>query len=193
MRQWIACNARPIIIRSNELVAFHQLHCRQNENMFSRRRLSELVTRLPTDTIAGEAWRSYIRTTNQRCMEAQYRGWWWRTTMRSRRAINGRAVSIYLIALFCSLTNYTFLEFGQREAQLWFWYIVQIKHDSMKDTQKNQRTIEAGVVLSFRRNRAEFIWRKSSQKDVKQSENQSSCWRAASRVWLLLNVDATPF
>ena len=126
MRQWIACNARPIIIRSNELVAFHQLHCRQNENMFSRRRLSELVTRLPTDTIAGEAWRSYIRTTNQRCIEAQYGGWRWRTTMRSRRAINGRAVSIYLIALFCSLTNYTFLEFGQREAQLWFGILCKL-------------------------------------------------------------------
>ena len=63
---------------------------------------------------------------------------------------------------------------SKRSATL-IWYIVQIKHDSMKDTQKNQRTIEAGVVLSFRRNRAEFIWRKSSQKDVKQSENQSSC------------------
>ena len=85
---------------------------------------------------------------------------------------------------------------------------MQIKHDSMKDTQKNQRTIEAGVVLSFRRNRAEFIWRKSSQKRreaITEPELLTCCVTClafavgrcnailviASLVWFLLKVDVT--
>ena len=145
MRQWIACNARPIIIRSNELVAFHQLHCRlQSEHVFQ----TPAIRASYSSPDWYDSWRS-VKKLHQNNKSALYRSPIRRLVMTYNDAWASSDKRTSCVDIFDSVVllpdQLHLPRIRSKRSATLIWYIVQIKHDSMKDTQKNQRAIETGV------------------------------------------------